>query len=74
MGDTNSSIVIAWSAVGVLLLVVNTFSFCATSIDVHPQDIYFCSSSEKCIKCGTALTSWHCWKTIYELFKNGVSM
>lgn len=47
---------------------------CATSVDVHPQDIYFCSSSEKYIKCGTPLKSWHCWRTIYELFKKGVSV
>lgn len=60
-----------------LLLVVQTLSsgtFCATSIDVHPQDIYFCSNSEKCIKCGIPLTSRRCWKTVYELFKKGVSM
>lgn len=57
-----------------LLLVVKTYSVCATSVDVHPQDIYFCSSNEKYIKCGTPLKSWHCWRTIYELFKKGVSV
>lgn len=58
-----------------LLLVVKTLSsgaFCAASIDIHPWGIYLSSSSKICIKCCTPLTSRHCWKAIYEIFKKGV--